>query len=124
LEATGPAALNGVRSFFDVSVVSPASSKSSQAAKSVLVNPEEPKVKLMKRKLAALISRKEEEKMSKYSHLFKGDFMPMVMTSGGTTSKVWGSVMARLKQNSASVGTLRFNLSITLIRVRARHYVL
>jgi hypothetical protein len=102
LSVRGPAAL-GDYSVIDFSVVSPLSEDNLP--------------------LARLLEDRHKRKLTQYKDQFRGsEFVPFVLTVGGTLHPTATKVMAKIVERGCSAIGLKMEMSVALLRARSEHW--
>jgi hypothetical protein len=123
IEVSGPVAPNGSRAALDVSIVAVASN-GSQAAAAAATTQENPghisiATLVLQRVSAALEARYQQKMAAASTENFGSEFVPIVLSSAGTTHPKLELLFRRLKVAGCKLGALKFQISCDLLRARA-----
>ena len=122
IEVTGPVAPNGSRAALDVSIVAVASNGSQAAAVAIPQdNSGHTSIATLARQRvsAALEARFQQKIADASSENFGSEFVPIVLSSAGTTHPKLELLFGKLKEAGCKLGALKFQISCDLLRARA-----
>ena len=122
IKVTGPAAPNGSRAALDVSIVAVASNGSQAAAVAIPQdNSGHTSIATLARLRvsAALEARFQQKIADASSENFGSEFVPIVLSSAGTTHPKLELLFGKLKEAGCKLGALKCHISYDVLRARA-----
>jgi hypothetical protein len=121
LSITGPAASNGTAILADLSLIS-VCSKASRSLPQPPSEVQETRFSRASREIRLILETRAQVKIGKYSSKCDVEFVPLVLTTGGSLHFGLSHLMGCLKKAGCKISKLRRDISLTLIRSRAVNY--